>query len=59
MKTYTVHIESKEYYTIEVEAQDETDAEDKAWKLFPCKSADGGENNVTAVICEGERDASN
>lgn len=53
-KTYTVHIESIEHYTINVEADDENQAEERAWLLFPHYSADYGENNVTAITCEGE-----
>lgn len=52
MKTYTVQIQSIEYYTINVEAKDKEDAEDKAWRLFPHYSADYGENNVTEITCE-------
>ena len=52
MKTYTVQIQAIEYYTIEVQATNEEDAEDKAWRLFPHYSADYGENNVTEITCE-------
>lgn len=52
MKTYTVYIEAKEYYTIEVQANDEDDAEDKAWRLFPHYTAHYGENNVTEIECK-------
>lgn len=54
MKTYTVQIQSIEYYTIDVEAKDKEDAEEKAWRLFPHHSPLYGENNVTEVTCEGE-----
>lgn len=54
-KTYTVHIESIECYTINVEADDENQAEERAWLLFPHHSAAYGENNVTAITCEGEQ----
>ena len=54
-KTYTVRIESIEHYTINVEARDKEHAEEKAWLLFPHHSADYGENNVTAITCEGEQ----
>ena len=51
-KHYTVHIQTVEHYAIGVEAIDENDAEEKAWRLFPHYTADYGENNVTSVICE-------
>jgi hypothetical protein len=54
MNTYTVHIESVEFYEITVTAHDKNDAEEKAWRLFPHRTPDQGQNNVTAVICEGE-----
>ena len=54
MKPYTVHIETIEHYMIEVEAKDKDDAEEKAWRLFPHRTADYGENTVTLVTCEGE-----
>ena len=54
MKTYTVHIECIEHYTITVDADDENGAEEKAWRLYPHHTADHIENNVTAVVCEGD-----
>lgn len=53
-KTYTVHIESIEHYTINVEASSKEQAEERAWLLFPHHSAQYGENNVTDITCEGE-----
>lgn len=53
-KTYTVHIELVEHYTITVDAKDRDDAEEKAWRLYPHYSADYGESNVTEVTCEGQ-----
>jgi hypothetical protein len=52
MNGYTVQIQAIEYYTINVQARDEADAEEKAWRLFPHHSADYGENNVTEITCE-------
>ena len=54
MNTYTVHITTTEYYTIEVQAQDENLAEEKAWLLFPHYTPDHIDNNVTAIINQGE-----
>lgn len=54
-KTYTVKIEAVEYYTIEVQAKDKEQAEEKAWRLFPHHSPLYGENNVTEITCEGEQ----
>jgi len=51
MKAYTVQIQAIEFYTINVEANDKEDAEDKAWRLFPHYSPDYGENNVTEITC--------
>jgi hypothetical protein len=56
MKTYTVHIESIEHYNIEVLAHNEEDAEEKAWQMFPHKSAEYGENNVTEVTCNEHKE---
>lgn len=53
-KTYTVHIESIEHYTISVEASSKEQAEERAWLLFPHYSADYGENNVTEITTEGD-----
>lgn len=55
MKTYTVRIQAIEFYIIEVQAKDKEQAEEYAWRLFPHKSPDYGENNVTEVTCEGEQ----
>jgi hypothetical protein len=52
MKNYTVQIQAIEYYTIEVQAEDKEQAEERAWRLFPHHSADYGENNVTEITCE-------
>ena len=49
VKAYTVHIQAIEFYTIEVQAKDKEDAEEKAWRLFPHYSANYGENNVTDI----------
>jgi hypothetical protein len=49
MKAYTVKIQAIEYYTIEVQAEDKEDAEEKAWRLFPHHSANYGENIVTDI----------
>lgn len=54
MKTYTVQIQAVEYYTINVNAKDEDDAEEKAWRLFPHMSPMYGENNVTDVACQDD-----
>jgi len=54
MKTYTVHIESIEHYTISVTASDKDIAEALAWRLFPHHTPEFVENNVTEVICESE-----
>jgi hypothetical protein len=51
MKTYTVHIQLVEHYTITVDAKDPDDAEEKAWRLYPHCSPDYGESNVTEVTC--------
>jgi hypothetical protein len=50
-KTYTVHIETIEHYTINVEAESFADAEEKSWRLFPHHSPDHIENNVTEITC--------
>lgn len=49
MKTYTVHIQAVEFYTIEVQAEDKEQAEEHAWRLFPHHSPHYGENNVTDI----------
>jgi len=49
MKAYTVHIQAVEFYTIEVLAENEEQAEEHAWRLFPHHSANYGENNVTEI----------
>lgn len=54
MTTYTVHIETTEHYMIEVEAKSKDDAEARAWRLFPHRTADYVENTVTLITCEGE-----
>jgi hypothetical protein len=55
MKTYTVHIQTVESYAIDVTAQDENEAEAMAWRLFPHRTPEFVENDVTAVVCtEGE-----
>jgi hypothetical protein len=51
MKAYTVYIQAIEYYTIEVQAKDEEQAEEHAWRLFPHHSPHYGENNVTEITC--------
>lgn len=53
MKTYTVEIETVEHYTITVDAHDENDAEEKAWRLFPHHNPDSGENNIVSVTEQG------
>jgi len=57
MKTYTVHIQTVEHYTIDVTAQDENDAEEMAWQLFPHRTPEHIENDVTAVVCNDEEKA--
>ena len=57
MRTYTVQIETKEYYTIEVMAKDKEQAEEYAWRLFPHYSADYGENNVTEITCAEDNES--
>jgi hypothetical protein len=57
MKTYTVCIEAKEYYTIEVQAKDEAQAEEYAWRLFPGRSADYGESNITEITCAEDNES--
>jgi len=57
MATYTVQIQTIEHYTINVEAKDKEDAEEKAWRLFPHYSADYGENNVTEITCEEDNES--
>jgi hypothetical protein len=59
MKTYTVYIEAKEYYTIEVMAKDEEQAEEYAWRLFPGHNPHYGENNVTEITCNEENPHAN
>jgi hypothetical protein len=54
MRTYTVYIESTEYYAIKVQARDKEDAGDKAWNLFPHQKAEYGETNITEINDEGE-----
>ena len=51
-KTYTVHIETVEHYTVTVNAKDKEQAEEYAWRLFPGSNADYGESNVTEITCE-------
>jgi hypothetical protein len=57
MKAYTVQIETKEYHTIEVLAKDEDQAEEYAWRLFPGRSADYGESNITEITCAEDNEA--
>jgi hypothetical protein len=54
MKNYTVHIQTVESYTIDVTAQDENEAEAMAWRLFPHRTPEFAENDVTAVVCKDE-----
>ena len=54
MRTYSVYIESTDYYTIEVRAKDKEEAENKAWNLFPHQKAEYSETNITEINDEGE-----
>jgi hypothetical protein len=56
MKNYTVQIQAIEYYTIEVQAENEEQAEEHAWRMFPHHSPLYGENNVTEITCEEKED---
>jgi hypothetical protein len=50
MKTFEVHIERTVHYIVNVEAQDENDAENKAWKAWNPDDWGFATNDITAIV---------
>jgi hypothetical protein len=57
MKTYKLYIVRKFYEPIEVEAEDQLEAEDKGYEFISANNSNGRYNSDdTYIYCEGEKE---